>query len=34
VLASGDKDLLSLAKDFKSMTGCAILGVEAFFNGQ
>lgn len=32
VLVSGDKDLLTLATAFKSMTGCTLLGVEAFFN--
>jgi putative PIN family toxin of toxin-antitoxin system len=31
VLVSGDNDLLTLATAFKSMTGCSILGVEAFF---
>lgn len=30
-LVSGDKDLLTLAEAFKSMTGCPILSVEAFF---
>lgn len=30
-LVSGDKDLLTLAEVFKSMTGCPILSVEAFF---
>jgi putative PIN family toxin of toxin-antitoxin system len=30
-LVSGDKDLLTLAEAFKVMTGCPILGVEAFF---
>lgn len=34
VLLSGDKDLLTLAGAFKSMTGCPILNVEAFFQGQ
>jgi hypothetical protein len=30
-LVRGDKDLLTLAEAFKSMTGCPILSVEAFF---
>ena len=30
-LVSGDKDLLSLAAAFKSMTGCPIVSVEVFF---
>jgi uncharacterized protein len=30
-LVSGDKDLLILAEAFKSITGCPILSVEAFF---
>jgi putative PIN family toxin of toxin-antitoxin system len=34
VLVSGDKDLLSLATAFKSLTGCAILSVEAFLDSQ
>jgi putative PIN family toxin of toxin-antitoxin system len=32
VLVSGDKDLLTLATAFKSMTGCPIQSVEAFFS--
>ncbi len=32
VLVSGDKDLLTLATAFKSMTGSLILGMEAFFS--
>ncbi|MDO8318945.1 putative toxin-antitoxin system toxin component, PIN family [Rhodoferax sp.] len=34
VLVSGDKDLLTLATAFKSMTGCTILGVDDFLNGR
>lgn len=30
-LVSGDNDLLTLAEAFKSMSGCPILSVEAFF---
>ena len=30
-LISGDKDLLALTSEFKHMTGCDILSVEAFF---
>lgn len=33
-LVTGDKDLLTLATAFKSMTGCAIIGVEALMSGQ